>query len=293
MFDYKEFTGRNIGFVSEKEQEILRNTTVFIPGVGGMGGAALATLVRMGIENFIIADMDEFDVSNLNRQIFATLDTVGKSKVESTKQAILNINPNVKLEVYDNSWSNHLDEILPKSDIVINGNDDIRAAIQLMRKAKEHNKTVVDAFASPLPNIFVVKPSDQRPENVFKFPTVGIELENISEDMLKECSGKEIEHVLVHSNSSDHVHLDIASEMIAGTRKRISFAPMVWTTGCLMAYEIVRFKLNKKGGPGIKGVFVNPWTMQVEKPRNFISAGFRRIFVRKFLNSVGNVSQFN
>ena len=65
-FDYDDFTGRNIGFVTEAEQGRLRKARVFIPGVGGMGGACLASLVRSGIETFAIADIDVFEVSNLN-----------------------------------------------------------------------------------------------------------------------------------------------------------------------------------------------------------------------------------
>lgn len=96
-FSYSEFTTRNIGFVSENEQNTLKNTRVFIAGVGGMGGAALACLARMGIEHFIIADIDHFEISNLNRQIFSNLDVLGKDKAEVTAVALKNINPNISI----------------------------------------------------------------------------------------------------------------------------------------------------------------------------------------------------
>lgn len=66
-FDYAAFTTRNIGFVSETEQRLIKSAKVFICGTGGMGGAALMALARAGLGHVIIADLDAFEVSNLNR----------------------------------------------------------------------------------------------------------------------------------------------------------------------------------------------------------------------------------
>ena len=68
VFSYAEMTTRNTGFVSADEQARLKGASVFIPGVGGMGGAAFMALVRAGVGRFTIADLDVFEVSNLNRQ---------------------------------------------------------------------------------------------------------------------------------------------------------------------------------------------------------------------------------
>ena len=62
-FAYAEMTTRNRGFVTGAEQDRLRGATVFIPGVGGMGGAAFMALVRAGVGRFIIADIDVFEVN--------------------------------------------------------------------------------------------------------------------------------------------------------------------------------------------------------------------------------------
>ena len=79
-FAYETFTTRNIGFVSAQEQERLRDARIFVCGVGGMGGAAFMALVRAGIGHFVIADIDCFETSNLNRQVFATAATLGIAK---------------------------------------------------------------------------------------------------------------------------------------------------------------------------------------------------------------------
>jgi molybdopterin/thiamine biosynthesis adenylyltransferase len=283
MFSYEELITRNIGFVSEKEQLTLKNSTIFIAGVGGMGGAALACLARTGIENFIIADFDSFDMSNLNRQIFANLDTVNQGKVEATVEALKKINPNMNIETYGAEWTEHLDKILNSVDIVINGCDDTFATITLMRAAQENNKIVIDAFASPLPNIYTVRPKDPRPEKIFNYPSVGKCLTKITKEDLSECTAKEAEYVAIHSSSPKHLILEIAAEIISGKRKRISLAPMVWMTGCLMSYEVLKVLLGKKSQSTYRGIFINPWEYKIEKPLNPILALIKGYFVRRLL----------
>ena len=95
-FTYAEFTTRNMGFVTEEQQDSLRNGRLFIAGVGGMGGAAFATLVRAGVGHIGIADIDDFEVSNLNRQVAATLDTINVSKVTASADMARRINPEIE-----------------------------------------------------------------------------------------------------------------------------------------------------------------------------------------------------
>ncbi|MDG1517700.1 MAG: ThiF family adenylyltransferase [Flavobacteriales bacterium] len=282
-FNYQEFTTRNIGFVNEKEQLLLKNATVFIPGVGGMGGIVAACLARSGVENFIIADMDEFEVSNLNRQIFANLNSVGKSKAETTKEELQLINPNIKITLYNETWVNHLEDILPQVDVVVNGCDDSLSTVKLMRKCKVHGIHAVDAFAATLPNVYVIRAEDPRPEEVFKYPTFGIPDESLTKEIASGCLIKEIEHVAVHSSSLNYIDLTVAQEIMEGKRSRVSFAPMVWTTGCMMSYEAIRTILKKPGGPSVKGLFFNVWTGKIEKPKNFLIAALRRLLVKKYL----------
>jgi molybdopterin/thiamine biosynthesis adenylyltransferase len=286
-FSYNEFTTRNLGFVDEREQTILKKSKVFIPGVGGMGGTVLEALARIGIENFIIADLDTFEISNLNRQIFSNLNTIDHDKAEVAKDAILNINPNITVEVYGADWVTKLDKILPEVDLVINGCDDVKSTIALMRNAKKYNKTVIDAFASVLPSVYVVTPADPRPEVNFNFPTINLEIDEIDLTIEKACAALEIEYVLVHSSSANHVHMKFAAEMISGKRKRISFAPMVWTTSTLMCYEAVKLLLGKKNSVSYRGIFLNPWTLKYERPLPEIIAFFKRILVKLFLKKLG------
>ena len=79
-FDYADAFSRNIGWVTKEEQGTLRKKRVAIAGMGGVGGIHLLTLARLGIGSFYIADFDEFEVHNFNRQVGATMSSIGRPK---------------------------------------------------------------------------------------------------------------------------------------------------------------------------------------------------------------------
>ena len=77
MFDYLHAFSRNLGWVTEAEQQQLRGKRIAIAGLGGVGGGHLLTLARLGIGAFTAADFDTFDVLNFNRQAGAMVSTLG------------------------------------------------------------------------------------------------------------------------------------------------------------------------------------------------------------------------
>lgn len=282
-FTYPEFTTRNIGFVTQREQDMLAAGRVLVIGVGGMGGAAVQALARVGINHFAIADIDTFEISNLNRQVFCDLDSVGQPKTQATAARLKRINPSMALEALGPEWPQHLDELLTRYPIVINGMDDVGAGIDLYRRARRHRCTVIDAYASSLPSVTVVRPSDPRPEERLGYPSLGKEVSSLTDDDKAACFLREIEHVLVHSSTIRHIDMDVAVELIAGKRKRMSFAPMVIATGNLMAFEAVKLLLDRRQTADCRGYFFNPWSMRIERPLPALLAGPKKLIVRQFL----------
>ncbi len=267
-FDYAEFTSRNIGFVTPEQQQLIRHGRVFVCGIGGMGGACVQSLVRAGLGHLCLADFDAFELSNLNRQPFADLDSVDRDKVAVTVERCRRVNPALKLETYGRDWPDRIDQILSRYRIVLNGMDDVRAGILLYRKAREHGAVVIDAHTSTLPSVTVVAPHDPRPEERLSYPTVGIPIEEITEEMVQECLAKELAYVLVHSSTARHVILDDALDVLNGTRKKMSFAPMVITSGNLMCYEALNQILGAKSATDFRGYFFNPYSNKTERPRS-------------------------
>jgi molybdopterin/thiamine biosynthesis adenylyltransferase len=282
-FCYDGMTVRNRGFVTADEQARLRAAKILIPGVGGMGGAAFMALVRAGVGRFAIADIDRFELSNLNRQLFATLDTIGEDKAAAARAGALRINPEVEIELLGAEWTDVLDRLIPESDVIVNGMDDAAAGVHLYRRAQAHGRTVIDAYASPLPSVTVVRPEAPRPEVRLRYPTVGIPWTEVTPDMRTLCLQREIEYVLTHSSSHAHVDLDIAAEVAARKRSRFSFATMVTMAGTMMAEEAIRVILRRPGGTDHRGYFFNPHRMRVERPRAAPVAAVRGVVVRRFL----------
>ncbi len=283
MFDYATMTTRNIGFVSEAEQTRLRDTPVFVCGVGGMGGACLVALVRAGFTRLVIADLDAFEVSNLNRQLFATLDSVGRHKAEASRDQCLRINPQAEIEVLGADWPNHLDRVLASAKIVVNGTDDLVASLRLYRGARASGATVIDAYASPLPSVFVTRPGDPMPEERLRYPTRGKPIEAVSDNDRAEAFLREAEHVMLNSASRHHIDLALAGEVAAGRRSRMSFAPMVISTGMLMAYEAVQLATGRSSRTDCRGWFLNVYRNRVERPLPWPLAMLMRPLVRRAL----------
>src|SRR4051812_38712913 len=82
IFNYDQAFSSNLGWLTKPEQQILKGKRVAIAGMGGVGGAHLLTLARLGLTRFSIADFDQFEPHNFNRQAGATMDSLGKPKVE-------------------------------------------------------------------------------------------------------------------------------------------------------------------------------------------------------------------
>ncbi len=78
----------------------LNDAKVAIFGIGGVGSFVCEGLARSGIGNFILVDYDKIDESNINRQLIATVNTIGKYKADLMKERILEINPNANVEVH-------------------------------------------------------------------------------------------------------------------------------------------------------------------------------------------------
>jgi hypothetical protein len=133
-FNYGEAFSRNIGWVTESEQLTLKNKRVAVGGLGGVGGSHLIVLARMGIGKFNISDLDDFDLPNFNRQYGASMSTMDKPKLDVMKNIILDINPELDINHFDQGISlDNLDDFLKDVDIYVDSLDifalDIRRAV--------------------------------------------------------------------------------------------------------------------------------------------------------------------
>ncbi len=123
-FHYDEAFSRNIGWVTETEQQLLRTKRIAIAGLGGVGGSHLITLTRLGIGRFHISDLDTFELANFNRQAGASLSHIGRAKVDVLKELALDINPELDLCTFpEGIKQENLDAFLADVDLYIDGLD--------------------------------------------------------------------------------------------------------------------------------------------------------------------------
>ncbi|MYN27293.1 ThiF family adenylyltransferase [Duganella levis] len=124
QFIYQQAFARNIGWVTNDEQATLRNKRIAIAGMGGVGGVHLLTLARLGVGAFHIADFDTFDIANFNRQVGATMGTLGRPKVAVLAEMALDINPEVKLVRFpDGIRQDNLASFFEGVDLYVDGLD--------------------------------------------------------------------------------------------------------------------------------------------------------------------------
>lgn len=105
MFDYTTAFCRNLGLVTEDEQRKLRETRVAIAGMGGVGGAQALALARLGVGRFHIADLDVFELPNMNRQFGATCSTLNREKTTVLMEMIRDINPAAEVQCFNTGFN--------------------------------------------------------------------------------------------------------------------------------------------------------------------------------------------
>ena len=146
----KEQFSRTISLIGEEKFEKLQNATVAVYGIGGVGSYVVEGLARGGIGHIILIDNDKISITNINRQIHATFDTLGKDKTEIMKQRILSINPEIKVETYNANEIKDGEESLIDKDIdyVVDAVDTITTKIKLIEKAKKENVKIISCMGT-------------------------------------------------------------------------------------------------------------------------------------------------
>jgi len=124
LFSYEQAFSRNIGWLTHREQELLRKKRVAIAGLGGVGGVHLLTLCRLGVGKFHLADFASFDLANFNRQAGATVSTLGQNKLDVMVRQAQDINPELEIKGFaDGVTTDNLDAFLNGVDLYIDGLD--------------------------------------------------------------------------------------------------------------------------------------------------------------------------
>ena len=146
----REQDSRTAMLIGDGALEKLKSSRVAVFGVGGVGGYAVEALARAGIGAIELIDSDRVSISNINRQIIATHDTVGEYKCDVMKSRILSINPDCDVTVHNIFFDESVKEQFnfSKYDYVIDAIDSLGAKIELIASAKASETPIISAMGA-------------------------------------------------------------------------------------------------------------------------------------------------
>lgn len=222
----------------------LEGKRVAIFGVGGVGGYVCEALVRSGIGEFDICDDDDVAPSNINRQIIATNSTIGRPKVEVMKERMLDINPDVKVNVHQCFFLPENADTFPfeEYDYIVDAVDTVTAKLEIIMRAKEKGVPVISSMGAGNK----LDPTRFQVADIYK--TNVDPLAKVMRRELRKRGVKKLKVVYsteepIAANASAEANADTsAAEVPAHPRRStpgsISFVPSV--VGLIIASEVIK-----------------------------------------------------
>lgn len=141
---------RQARIIGDEKMNILKNSSVIVFGLGGVGGAAAEALVRGGIGKIAIVDKDVVDITNINRQLIATDETVGMKKTDAAEKRFSLINPDLIIEKFDLFYLPETAEKINLSDydFIIDAIDNVTAKIELIVRAEKQGVPIISSMGT-------------------------------------------------------------------------------------------------------------------------------------------------
>ncbi len=140
---------RCIDLIGEDGLKKLNNSKIAVFGLGGVGSYVCEALIRAGIKNISIIDYDVVDITNINRQIIATNETIGKYKVDVMEERIKSINSDIEVVKYNIKFDeNSYNDIIFDFDYIVDAIDDLESKILLITLAKDYNIPIISSMGT-------------------------------------------------------------------------------------------------------------------------------------------------
>ena len=222
--------------IGKDNLEKLNKSNVLLFGVGGVGGACLEALARSGILNITIVDADKVSISNINRQIIALGDNVGRNKVDVAEERIKSICKNInveKINVFYLPDNSNID--FTKYDYVIDCIDTISAKIDIVKKCYELNVPIISCMGMGNK----LNPLDIRITDIYK--TTTCPLARVMRYELRKRNVKKLK--VCYSIEEPKKPVEEIIENGKAIPASISFVPPV--AGYIIASEVIKDIINK------------------------------------------------
>lgn len=141
---------RTVRVIGQDKMNLIKDSSVIVFGLGGVGSAAAEALARAGVGTIGIVDKDVVDITNINRQLIATDKTVGLKKTDAVEERLLNINPELIIHKYDLVYlPETADSIdLSQYDFILDCIDNVTAKIELTVRAKKMGVNIISSMGT-------------------------------------------------------------------------------------------------------------------------------------------------
>ena len=259
---YEQSFGRNIGILSEAEQARLATCSIAIAGMGGIGGNVAVILARMGVGRFRIADFDNFELANINRQYGATVDTIGQPKCAVTAAAIKAINPSAQVQVFSEGFtSQNGDELLSEADIAVDAIDfySIDTHLEFHARTREHG--LFTLMGSPIGFSACLQVFDPAGMSLAEYCGIRPGMDPLEEQLRYACG---LVPALAHIDYYDVSTAESNTDFSAGVGPSVASA--CGLAAALVATEIVLILLNRRPVRAIPHTFqFDPYTFRYER----------------------------
>lgn len=134
--------------IGEEGMEKLKKSHVAIFGIGGVGGYVAEILARSGVGKIDLIDNDTVSETNINRQIIALTETIGKYKTHVMRDRILSINPDAEVKTHEIFFMPDTEMDFSSYDYVIDAIDTVTAKIEIIIRAKNSNVNVISSMGT-------------------------------------------------------------------------------------------------------------------------------------------------
>jgi len=226
---------RTESLIGKENVNKLKNATVAIFGLGGVGSYVLEGLARAGIGNFILVDKDEVDITNINRQIIATHKTIGKPKVEVAKERVLSINPKANVKIYQEFFKPETEGIIDNSiDYIVDAIDTVTAKIELVVRANKLNIPIISCMGTGNK----LDPTKFEVSDIYKTSVCPL-----AKVMRKELKARKINKLKVVYSKEEPKNINLSNTNKA-IPASISFVPSV--AGLIIAGEVIKDLISQK-----------------------------------------------
>lgn len=145
----REFS-RTALLLGEDKMERLYSARVAIFGIGGVGGHAAEAIARSGVGHILLVDSDSVSISNINRQIIATHETIGRKKVEVMRERILSINPTAQVEIRDCFYNAETADSFDfaQFDYIVDCIDSVSSKLMLIERALAAGTQIISSMGA-------------------------------------------------------------------------------------------------------------------------------------------------